>query len=281
MSSIGISFHWRQEVVFTLSALFLIALCLVSGWREKISTRYYCFAIKHEEIELGNRVCKGKDSWFDIFRVLFLKVISNSDPEANLKVAIALNPSNADALFQLGWLYEQRQDGHILASNRLAVLQLVENSDKSVNQASITLLVATDPRKFDIWNKSSEETKRTWRILYAWALYFQDREKQASKQLDLANNFIPNREQSEIHTCVLAAIEQTSYDKGGKSKPRKESLVAKWETCQKNKKRAQIEGNFWMNQATECLRNIDSEKPCLSLKRRNSRLEEKPDSANK
>jgi tetratricopeptide (TPR) repeat protein len=265
--ALGVSLQWRQEVVFLLSALFLTTLCILSDLREKISDNYYCRAFNQAEMELNSKNCN-------------LKIIANSDPEANLKVAIALNPSNADALFQLGWLYERRQDlklaqekykvaadtGHLLASQRLAILQILENSDKSVDLASATLWAGREKA----WRspQSTDDVKQSWHVTLAWVRYLQGREREVQEEIRFAKNLTPhNKKESKVAFCVGTALQQSKYDKdriGARENNviTKRSLIQKWESCS-NQPSTLRERDFWKGQSVRCIQSINSDEVCL------------------
>jgi tetratricopeptide (TPR) repeat protein len=272
MAAFEIPLKRRQLVVFISSVLFLLISCVVSGMREKISDNYYCMALKMGDDQAKSKnCCKVNKSWLT---KIALK-IKNPDPEANLKVAVALDPSNVDALFELGWLYEGRQEigmaqekykiaayiGHLNASNRLAVLQILENSTKSVEMASETLLNSRTKKK--LWMDSEDVTRRDWHVTLAWARYTQGREKDSLDQLQLAKKIASKIPESEMSLCINAAINQKASDRNEKEKKSNKQLLEQWKKCQ-NESPTNREEDFWVGQAGKCIHSIiNNSKYCL------------------
>jgi TPR repeat protein len=273
MAAFEVPLERRQLAVSIFSALFLLISCTVSGMRERISHNYYCMALETED---GN--CNGINKFW--LTKLFLKVAENRNPEANLKVAIALDPSNINALFYLGWLYERRQElelakgnykiaaniGDLRASNRLAVLQIFENLEKSADIASTTLLAG----RAIAWNSAKEETRRSWYINIAWSRYLQSREEEASIELGRAKDLAINIPISQLSLCISTAIEQKKFEQEerGKNKQKKidkNELLRQWEQC-KNEDTTTRERDFWRGQANKCIQSIASNDKCLAEK---------------
>jgi tetratricopeptide (TPR) repeat protein len=278
MAAFEIPLERRQLLVFILSALFLLISCQLSGMRKRISNNYYCMSFKED--------CKENDPWIVKLRSFALTIIENPDPEANLKVSIALDPSNTDALYQLGWLYERRQDielaqknykiatdiGHLAASNRLAVLQIIESSAKSIDTASTTLLTAHTEKTFD---SSKKKIQISWHLTLAWTRYLQDREEEASIQLDLAKRLADTAPELEslLAVCISTAIEQKKFDRNERGKQSRTYLLNQWESCQSESPKEK-ERDLWVGQATKCIRSLKSRQSCLVDQKKSATMSE-------
>jgi hypothetical protein len=284
MAAFKIPLKRRQLVVFISSASFLLTSCVVSGMREKISNNYYCMALKTEDNQVISKDCiEVKEFWLT---KIALNVIKNPDPEANLKVATALDPSNVHALFELGSLYEGRQEisaaqekykiaadlGHLEASNRLALLQILENSTKSIDMASETLL--NSRTKGTLWIDSEDVTRRDWHVTLAWARYTQGREKDSLDQLKLAKTVALKMPESEISLCINAAIDQKVSDRNEKEKKSNKQLLEQWKKC-RNESSTERERDFWVGQAGKCIHSIINNKYCLIEKGKTDKFLEK------
>jgi hypothetical protein len=262
-SRLNITAHWRQEVVFALSLIFLGAMGKVYYSRSEIAKSYYCLALVQVKDEVisdfdyrkMHENCK-EHSWQNVLPKL-------TTAESKLKVATEMDSTNADVHFLLGRIYELRQDldlaraeyktamvnTHKLARIRIAQLYLFEEEEKSANIAVSLLVYGKDDE-----NNSDQEYRQSVHTSLAWGRLLQRRYENALTEIDSAKSIYEenrpkydknNDRQPALFYCINAAVleEQKNYSKA-------DTL---WNQCFKATASREPEGDFWETKYYKCL----------------------------
>lgn len=190
--------------------------------------------------------------------------------EANLKRAIAFNPDHPDAHFQLGWLYERRQEldtarteyklatqnGSLLARVRLARLYLLDEKENSANAAVIILL---QEGRSAVEQFPDKEIQKSWYTALGWARLQQKRYEDAKEELNRANQlhkelkrtipgYLDNPQQKPPTTfyCVMAEVLEKLNNR--------QQAKEQWEQCGDWSNPRDLDEDWWLTKVKQRLK---------------------------
>lgn len=257
-TKIPIPKFWRREVALLLALILTgLAWCNSQNFKSWIANQYYNSAVQHLKLQ--------ENSYSGSQRLSDSKFLA--DAEANLKRAIAFNPDHAEAHFELGWLFEQRQDveearkeyklamqsNSLIARIRLARLYLLDEKENSTNAAAVILL---QNGRSIVEQFPYLEDQKSWYTAMGWARLQQKRYEEAEEELDNANqvheklkNTIPNyiddpkNKPPTTFYCVRAAV----LEKLNKQEAARE----KWKECADSSNPRDLDEDWWLTKAKQ------------------------------
>jgi len=232
LSKLGIKKYLWQEVKLGLSIVLLLSLMGFRAFLPQISA---CF----NQWGLNNYIA-GK--W--------------STAQSDYKLALALNPDNAEAHYNLGRLYEdldklnQAKTQYRLAAqgdldagyNALARLSI---QNKKYSEAVSLLL-----RGLELVSEEDKETKYALRKNLGWAHFKQKRYNDAKTRLEEAISFNSTENPQASAHCLLAQVLE--------EKDTSKIPLMEWENCLRYADPRYPEEYDWIEQARQ---RVDKEKP--------------------
>jgi tetratricopeptide (TPR) repeat protein len=285
----------RQEVALILSVLMFLGLCLVEEKRPTFASCYYDrgFQAVNQVYGIVQEPAKEPDKQFDCKSVLWLSQSQEneeqpstmlSSAEADFERAIALNPNYAEAHFQLGWLYELRQDielartkyklaiqnGSLLARVRLARLYLQDEKQASKKQsaeiaAAILMQGWDDVELLANEDQESLEKKRnrqSWRATLAWAHLNRSRYEDAQDFIDKVIEAykelpLPPEKNSGFIWCIKAEWMQQINKVRKPPMWTQEEILSEWNKCNDKANPRDSDEDFWLTKAAQYLNSLN------------------------
>lgn len=226
--------HWWKEFSLGVTFLLLIVLGSVYLHLPKIAGVYYERGKKQADVD------KGWNS----------KELASA--ESNFKRAIAINPGYSQAHYNLGRLYERRQDlnearthykiamqgGSVRARVKLARLYLLDEKEPSSANTAVALLIEGS---VDV-DSATEQDQYSWHKTLSWARIKQGRYDEAFEELETAKQL---REQVKWKDrvprepeCLMASI----LEGQGKQK----EANSQWQECKELASKFLPDEDIWI-----------------------------------
>jgi len=232
--------HLHQEMIAGVAFIFFVGMWGFNSSLPEISTHFN----KKGEEKLE------KDKGFNPQEL--------ASAESDFKQAIAFNPNNGAAHYNLGWLYERRQDldkaqtqyeiamqnGSLIARIRLARLYIIDDKKRTSSNTAVALLL--DNGRVDVENTEDKQEKYVWHKTLSWARLKQKRYEEALTELDKAIKFqeqivndkkrkgeYNNYKRPSAPFCLKALILEGQQEEENKEEDQYDDtkIESEWEKC--------------------------------------------------
>ncbi|MCA1995313.1 MAG: tetratricopeptide repeat protein [Coleofasciculus sp. S288] len=241
--------HWWKEFSLGVTFLLFIGLASVHLHLPEIAVLYNERGKKQAEVD------KGWNS----------KKLASA--ESNFKRAIAINPDYAEAHYNLGWLYERRQDlsdarthykiamqgGLVSARVRLARLYLLDEKEPTSVNTAVALLIE-GWGSGDVNNATAQE-QYLWHKTLSWARIKQERYDEAFEQLEIAKELRDEVTWDRIprdSECLTAMI----LEGQGKQK----DANTQWQQCKELASQFDPDEDIWITKIQQRSKKLKGER---------------------